>query len=199
MKLTATERREAILTKAIQLFADKGFRGTTTRELAAALGVSEPVIYQHFATKRDLYEAIIERQSKQVVDLSPWPEAESGNDREVFLALGKRIWKWYEQDRTLNRLLFFSALEGHELSDLFFSRHARGFLEQVSGFIRRRIEAGAFRKVDADTLAMCFLGMVAHDAESVTVFHFDPKQGSRELVLSDMVELFLRGVLIQNV
>ena len=199
MRLPANERREAILTKAIQLFADKGFRGTTTRELAAAAAVSEPVLYQHFATKRDLYEAIIERQSKQVMDLSPWPEAESGSDREALLALGKLIWRWYEQDRTLNRLLYFSALEGHELSDLFFSGHARGFLEQVSEFVRKRIAAGAFRAADADTLAMCFIGMVAHDAQSVTLFHFDPKKSGRDEVLKEMVELFLRGVLIEHV
>jgi AcrR family transcriptional regulator len=194
MRLPANERREAILTKAIQLFADKGFRGTTTRELAAAVGVSEPVIYQHFATKRDLYEAILERQSQKTNKLGVWPEP--GSDVETFLALGKLIWSWYEQDRTLSRLLFFSALEGHELSDLFFARHARGFIEQISNHIRQRIADGAFRPVDPDTLAMCFIGQVAYDAQSVTMFHFDPKQASREQVLKDMVELFLRGVLI---
>jgi AcrR family transcriptional regulator len=195
MRLPANERREAILTHAIQLFADKGFRGTTTRELAAAVGVSEPVIYQHFATKRDLYEAIIERKSQQTMDLGPWLEAETGTDPEAFLALAKLIWKWYEQDRNMNRLLLFSALEGHELSDLFFSRHVCGFLDQISGHIRKRIADGVFRPVDARTLAMSFIGMVAHDAQSVTLFHFDPQgSSSREQVLEDMVDLFLRGV-----
>ena len=196
MRLTASERRQAIITEAIRLFSEKGFRGTTTRELAAAVGVSEPVIYQHFATKKDLYAAIIEHESqKAAADLDYCRNAGTVDDKVAFLTLGRLIWNWYEDDRTLSRLLFFSALEGNELSDMFFTRHAAGFLDVVSGFIRTRIEAGAFRPMDPETLAWSFIGMVAHHAQAVSVFRFDPKPRPREAVLQDMVELFLRGVL----
>ena len=199
MRLSATERRQAIVKEAIRLFSEKGFKGTTTRELAAAVGVSEPVIYQHFAAKKDLYAAIIESKSKEVhEDVEFWAEARGGDDRVAFLALGRLIWRWYEDDRTLTRLLFFSALEGHELSDLFFTRHAAGFLEAVSNHMRSRIKAGAFRQLDPETLAWSFIGMVAHHAESVSVFRFDPKPRPREAVLEDMVDLFLRGVLKEH-
>src|SRR5450432_588091 len=165
MRLSANERRQAIIKEAIRLFSEKGFRGTTTRELALAVGVSEPVIYQHFATKKDLYAAIIESKSQEVHEaVGFWTEAKSGDDHVAFTALGRLIWRWYEDDRTLTRLLFFSALEGHELSDMFFTRHAAGFLEAVSTHIRARIKAGAFRPLDPETLAWSFIGMVAHHA-----------------------------------
>ena len=199
MRLSANERREAIVKQAIGLFSEKGFRGTTTRELAAAVGVSEPVIYQHFAAKKDLYAAIIESKSKEANDsLNVWSEAREADDRTAFMALGRLIWRWYEDDRTLTRLLFFSALEGHELSDMFFTRHAAGFLEAVSTHIRTRIKAAAFRPLDPETLAWSFIGMVAHHAQSVSVFRFDPKPRPREAVLEDMVDLFLRGVLKEH-
>lgn len=199
MRLPASERRQAIIKEAIRLFADKGFRGTTTRELAAAVGVSEPVIYQHFAAKKDLYAAIIESKSREVDDeMGLWFSARDDDDRTAFLKLGEAIWSWYDDDPTLTRLLFFSALEGHELSDLFFTRHATGFLEAVSNHIRQRIEAGAFRPMDSDTLAWAFIGMVAHHAQSTSVFRFDPKPRPREAVLEDMVDIFLRGVLNEN-
>ena len=199
MRLPASERRQAIIKEAIRLFADKGFRGTTTRELAAAVGVSEPVIYQHFATKKDLYAAIIESKSQEVDDqMRSWFGTREDDDQTIFLMLGRAIWGWYEDDRTLTRLLFFSALEGHELSDLFFTRHAAGFLEAISNHIGRRIEAGAFRPMDSDTLAWAFIGMVAHHAQSTSVFRFDPKPRPREAVLEDMVDIFLRGVLNEN-
>ena len=198
MRLPANERREAIVKEAIRLFAEKGFRGTTTRELAAAVGVSEPVIYQHFAAKKDLYAAIIESKSLEAtITIDFWDESSASDDFAAFLALGHLIWRWYD-DRTLTRLLFFSALEGHELSDLFFNRHAAGFLGAVSDHIRERIEAGAFRPMDPETLAWSFIGMVAHHAESISVFRFDPKPRPREAVLTDMVEIFLRGVLKQD-
>ena len=61
--MKSDERRDAIVHSAIHLFAEKGFRGATTRELAAAAGVTEPVLYQHFRTKSDLYSAIIEAKA----------------------------------------------------------------------------------------------------------------------------------------
>jgi AcrR family transcriptional regulator len=196
MRLPASERRQAIIQAAIRLFSEKGFRGTTTRELAAAVGVSEPVIYQHFAAKKDLYAAIIESKTKQASnDLECWSELSGGDDRSVFLGLGRMIWAWFEDDRSMTRLLFFSALEGIELADMFFNRHASEFLTAVSTYIRKRIKAGAFLPGDPETLAWTFIGMVGHYAESVSVFRFDPKPRPREVLLGEQVDLFLRGVL----
>src|SRR5436190_2837584 len=68
-RLTSEERKASIVEAAIRLFGEKGFRGTTTREIAAAVGVSEPILYEHFKTKSDLYAAIIDSSSQKGVDL----------------------------------------------------------------------------------------------------------------------------------
>ena len=57
-RLSAEERREAIVSAALPLFARKGFANTTTRELAEAAGVSEALIYKHFPSKESLYGEI---------------------------------------------------------------------------------------------------------------------------------------------
>src|SRR5438270_3504288 len=57
-KLTGDERRTAIIKAVRQVFAEKGFDGTTTRELAAAAGVSEALLFKHFPNKEALYEAM---------------------------------------------------------------------------------------------------------------------------------------------
>src|SRR5271163_3900895 len=59
-RLTAPDRRRQLIEAAMDLFSRKGFAGTTTKEIALAAGVSEAIIFRHFATKRDLYTAIIE-------------------------------------------------------------------------------------------------------------------------------------------
>jgi AcrR family transcriptional regulator len=57
-KLSGEERRVAIIQAVRHLFANKGFKGTTTRELAEAAGVSEALLYRHFPTKEALFAAI---------------------------------------------------------------------------------------------------------------------------------------------
>ena len=57
-RLSAEQRREAIVRAALPLFARKGFANTTTRELADAAGVSEALLYKHFPSKESLYAEI---------------------------------------------------------------------------------------------------------------------------------------------
>ncbi|HZK92090.1 MAG TPA: helix-turn-helix domain-containing protein [Stellaceae bacterium] len=58
-RLDSDDRRRAIVTAAVPLFARKGFAGTTTRELAAAAGVSEALLFRHFPSKQVLYREIL--------------------------------------------------------------------------------------------------------------------------------------------
>lgn len=67
-RLPAAKRREQLLDCAAQLFAVSGYARATTAELARAAGVTEPIIYRHFASKRDLFVALIERAAKQTID-----------------------------------------------------------------------------------------------------------------------------------
>jgi AcrR family transcriptional regulator len=67
-RLPAEKRREQLLDCAADLFARSGYARATTAELAKAAGVTEPIIYRHFNSKRDLFIALIERTAKQTLD-----------------------------------------------------------------------------------------------------------------------------------
>ncbi len=58
-KISGEERRASIIKTAVTVFVEKGFSGTTTRELAAAAGVSEALLFKHFPSKEALYSAIL--------------------------------------------------------------------------------------------------------------------------------------------
>jgi len=60
IRLDSDERRKAIVTAAIPLFARKGFAGTTTRELAETAGISEALLFRHFPSKQLLYREILQ-------------------------------------------------------------------------------------------------------------------------------------------
>lgn len=71
-RLPAAERKVQLLNTAAKVFATHGYTGTTTSELAKAAGVSEPIIYRHFKSKRDLFIALIERTSADTI--GAWEE-----------------------------------------------------------------------------------------------------------------------------
>jgi AcrR family transcriptional regulator len=195
-RMKGDERRAAIVETAIHLFAEKGFRGATTRELAAAAGVTEPILYRHFRTKRDLYTAIIEAKAGEAnvhaADLAEL--ADRGDDREFLCAVGELVLKRYENDPEISRLLLFSCLERHELADLFLDRLFLGFYKLVAGYIRRRIRAGEFRKVDPEIATRGFVGMIAYHGLFGLLFPKRFGTPNRRRVVNQMVTVFLAGI-----
>lgn len=72
-RLPAAERRLQLLQTASKLFAELGYARTTTAQLAQAAGVTEPIIYRHFASKRDLFVALVEQTGQRTLEI--WNES----------------------------------------------------------------------------------------------------------------------------
>lgn len=68
-RLPASQRREQLLDCAADLFSKLGYARATTAQLAKAAGVTEPIIYRHFESKRDLFAALIERTGRETISL----------------------------------------------------------------------------------------------------------------------------------
>src|SRR5579872_3123329 len=171
-RMKGVERRAAIVAEAIRLFADKGFRGTTTRELAAALHVTEPVLYQHFKTKRDLYTAIIETKAREGMEKTGRLQhyLRGNDDRALLTELAGVILNHYDEDPAYSRLLLFSALERHELAALFFEQQIVQFFNSVAAYFRRRARAGAIRRVNPHVAARSFIGLVSYHGQLQLLF-----------------------------
>jgi len=73
-RMAAAGRRAHLLETAARVFTEGSYHGTTTAEIARAAGISEPIIYRHFASKRELYIATIE---------CVWEKARTGWEQTV--------------------------------------------------------------------------------------------------------------------
>jgi AcrR family transcriptional regulator len=195
-RLTGEERRRVIVEASVALFSQKGFRGTTTKEIAEAAGCSEATIFKHFATKHELYSAILETKSRIEETLAKAAQAAARkDDAGVLRAVGLESLIRTEQDPSLMRLLLFSALEGHDLSHLFFESKVRRLHEFLSGYIQERIADGAFQAVDPLLAARGFVGMVAHYLLIHEIFGVKRPAGVLPAhVIETFVELFLQGI-----
>src|SRR5215468_3133988 len=163
-RLSARDRRRQILDVASGIFARKGYQGATTREIAAEAGVNEALLFRHFPSKENLYWTMLEElclaggrrdRMKRILD-------EGGSDLHVFQAIARETLVRSARDRELTRLLWFTALENHELSVRFFNTFVAEYYEDLAAYIRTRIRQGAFRRVDPLLAARGFLGMVVY-------------------------------------
>jgi len=190
------DRRQDILAAAMQLFARKGFRGTTTKDLAASAEINEAIIFRHFNTKEELYRAILEEKMKQrdpekVAALMQL--ARSGDDLEFLQAVGNAMLSRHEEDTTFLRLLLFSALEGHELSDMFVESMPER--DPLSAYMQDRIDKGVFRSVDPQLASRAFVGMFFNFIQTQEIFGFKNKRTfDRDEVVRTFVSIFLTGM-----
>jgi AcrR family transcriptional regulator len=68
VRMTGTERREQLIEVARELFAEKGFAGTSIEEVALRGHVSKPVVYEHFGGKEGLYAVVVDREMRRLLD-----------------------------------------------------------------------------------------------------------------------------------
>ncbi len=66
-RLSAGERRAQLIAVALRLFSERGFRATTMDDVADAAGVTKPLVYQHFSSKRALYLELVDSVAKELV------------------------------------------------------------------------------------------------------------------------------------
>ncbi|HXG30904.1 MAG TPA: TetR/AcrR family transcriptional regulator [Thermodesulfobacteriota bacterium] len=189
--------RDRILETAIRLFSERGFNGTTTKEIAEEAGVNEALIFRYFSTKRELYGAIIERKIEEEPGIEVPIETykETKDDWLIFKSIALRMFDCVEKDPTFMRLLYFSALEGHELSDMFFDTYVEYINMLLSDYIEGRISEGAFKGLNPLLAARAFIGMVVNYIIVQELFgEKKKKRVNKEEVTDTFVEIFLNGI-----
>ena len=164
------ERREQILRTAVSLFSQRGFKGTTTKEIARVAGVSEAMVFRHFENKDALYGAILDTKGCQDgVHRFPWEEnevlktaIEQKDDFAVFYNIAFDALKKHQSDEGFMRLLFYSALEEHELAERFFHEFIEKIYQFIGSYIEERQRDGAFREMNPRIAVRAWLGMLIH-------------------------------------
>ncbi len=192
-RIPAAARKASIIRSASTLFAEKGFNGTKTREIAKQAGVSEALIFKHFPSKEDLYAAILAEKSpvrgllERIQGL-----AEQRKDEAVFTTIAETVVAG-APDQNLMRLILFSALESHEMSDMFFQNHIRHFYDVLASYIELRIDDGAFQPVEPLVAARAFMGMLIYHRLLTVLFQVPVIQEPRDIVQT-FVTVFMNGL-----
>ena len=161
-RLAAMERRAAVLDTACRIFSKGSYRGTTTAEIARESGVTEPILYRHFSSKRELYLACLDQAWERM--RSSWEAAiEADPDPTNWMpSMARSFFEHKEQKVMLSNLWIQALAEASEDPEI--RKHLRRHLKEVhdfaAGVIRRCQEAGCVpAERDADAEAWIFLSL----------------------------------------
>lgn len=114
MRLPAAERRSQLLETAVGVFATKGYHHTSMNDVAEAAGVTKPVLYQHFGSKRDLYVQLLAEIGAELRDTIAKATASAQGPRQQ-IELGFGAWFGFvDTHRDAFRVLFGNGTRGDE-------------------------------------------------------------------------------------
>ena len=186
LRMPAAERREQLLAVALDVFAGEGYHQTSMNQIAEAAGITKPVLYQHFASKRELYLALIEEAGGRLLHIITAPSiTETSGRRRVELGF-LAYFQWVYDDHDSFQLLF----GGGSRRDAEFSEAAGKFQSRVADAIEPLITAD----IDTEhrrTLAHAIVGLAEGVSRRLIRLgnDFDP-----ELIARQVSELAWAGL-----
>ncbi|HET9370584.1 MAG TPA: TetR/AcrR family transcriptional regulator [Vicinamibacterales bacterium] len=195
--MSTADRRQQIIDTARTVFATRGFRGATTREIAAAAGITEAVIFQHFADKQALYDAILEQKADEL-STDRWFEAledarRTGDDAATLRVLYAGLVDQHRRDPVFLRLMVYASLEAHPVAPRL---HARGrrLYDFVEAFIRDGQQRRRFRAGPVPVLVRAVLALPIYHILQRHLFQTPWPRVAHEDVIDEGVRFALAGL-----
>jgi TetR/AcrR family transcriptional regulator len=196
--MSAADRRSQLIDVAIDLFSRKGFGGTTTKEIATAAGVTEAIIFRHFATKQDLYKAILDARCSNP-DAQAWfSEAQqfmdANDDEGLFRALITTVIRHQREDPRFERLMLHAALEGNEIAIMHHNQFALPIGQKLIEYVEKRQQQGAIRQVDPKAVIFAVAGIANYYAHHKYLCQSANIPISDEAVTEAFLSIIMKGL-----
>lgn len=158
---TANEAEKRLLSSALGLFSEKGYEGTSIREIIERAGVTRPVLYYYFENKEHLFRRLVESWFIELVE--DMDRALSGVEglREQLETVVVNIFEHAERSPQVVRLIFHTFFAPrHQAPKLDKDALWESRFSRIVGIMRNGVESGVFSGRDPDMLAMAFCGMM---------------------------------------
>lgn len=197
-RMSGNDRRNQLLEAALEIFSRNGFEGTTTKEVAAAAGVTEAIIFRHFPTKQVLYTAVLDHHvessdlQERLAEIKRWMDL--NDDEQVLRSIATAILKSYRADARYERVLLFAALEGHELGLAHNRQLVAPIYELLRDYFARRQQEGAITDLHPGAIIGAIAGMTKNHAMMTQMFGYHTETTSDEQVIESFVRITLNGI-----
>jgi len=163
--------KERIADEALTLFSEKGYKGTSVKNIADAVGIKDSSLYKHFKSKKDIFDTIVKEMQCQMSGLSSHVGLPSGQDCEAeagaygeltvdgLRALSRQIFLFYLKDDFVSRFWKMAMMEQYHSPEIYAVYH-RIFMEESIAYqtnlFREMIRQGYLNSADPEVSAMNF-------------------------------------------
>ena len=187
------DTRAKIIQAASDLFAERGYAGTSTRAISEQAGVNEVTLFRHFGTKENLAKEIMSQFGGQAI-AEKMIQHLSGDYQQDLLLIGKTILQVMRERNDVMRMAICEAGHFPEFQEIV-AENPRQLRLMLASYFQSQTDRGAIRQSHAELLAQAFLGTFF----SYTVlrgFLLDELQPplSDEEFVSQYVEVFVHGI-----
>lgn len=192
-RLSAPERREAILAAAMEVFAATGFHASSIDAIAQAAGVSKALIYEHFASKRDLHGSLLEAHVGELFARLGASAAQGGEPDERLRRGLETFFAFVQERREAWRMLFRDAVDPEVADQL---QRVQGQATQL--IVDLMASDPAMPAIDEDRLDPLWAEMVAQQLsgamQSLANWWFDHQDVPREALVQAGVDFAWTGM-----
>ena len=189
LRLPASERKEQILDVALSVFAIRGFHKSSMNDIAELAGVTKPVVYQHFASKRALYLALIDDVGARMINAITKATGEATDGRTQAELGTIAFFRWVAEDQNAFRFLFDSGTRTDDEFAAAVLRVVDSTAEAIAPLIAVDLDVQHMRTL-AHGVVGASEGVARHVLNSETVF--DPTILGKQV--ADLLWAGLRGV-----
>lgn len=194
------DTKQKILEKALELFAERGYDAVSVGEIAKAVGIKAPSLYNHFNGKQAIFDAIVEATAAQYEEDTGKIDIhvqDAARDISVFTEISEDgLWEKVRQIFAYSlrepaicrfrRMMTIEQFRCPELAELYSKRYVDRLVAYHAGIFRRLIAAGEIRAEDPDTLALMYVAPV------ITLLGLCDRQPEREPECLEKLEAHVR-------
>ena len=187
----AKDTKEKILTKALELFSQKGYEGTNINELMASVGLVKSAMYRHFNSKEEIWNTLLDRliayyeeRFGSAENLPPVPESP-----EELLAMTMRMVNFTVHDETVvmtRKLLTIEQYRDERARKLATKHFLTGLTEMFSHVFSGMMEKGLLRRENPELLAFSYTAPIS------ALIHLCDREPDRTDDALDRIEAFAR-------
>lgn len=192
-RLSAEERRASIITVAKRLFAQSGFHGVSIDEIVKEVGVSPAILYRHFESKDELYEAVLQEFSATRESYVAAVVADDNGFEQVLRGMTTVFVASIMNHPDMLKMEMHSQLEGSEASQGFFLNRWKSFTDYIEFNLTELQSQKKIKPINARATALIYQGIIREVLIQKCLQQTDRFQETPVAILvDDVITLFMK-------